>query len=322
MFGYDKQELLGHPLNLLLPLRFTAAHKQHIKKYFDHPYARPMGIVSDLFARRKDGSEFPVEVSLSHLETETGSLGLAFITDISRRKQAEWELKLRNEELDSFAHTVAHDMKSSVSILVGFAEYLAEIRESLTQEQLEQFLKQMAIDGRKLINIIDGLLLFASIRKQDVQHEALDMGRIVSEALRRLRYQIQDSQAEVVVPDKYPVVLGYPQWVEEIWFNYLSNGLKYGGSPPRLEIGWAIQGDKHIKFWVKDNGKGLTQAEQQALFKTFTRVGDLKIEGYGLGLSIVRRIIDKLNGQVAVESTPGEGSTFSFTLPCADTENT
>jgi signal transduction histidine kinase len=102
--------------------------------------------------------------------------------------------------------------------------------------------------------------------------------------------------------------------VEEIWFNYLTNALKYGGNPPVIRIGSATEGNG-IKFWITDNGAGLSEAQQQELFKSFTRLENPKIQGHGLGLSIVKRIVEKLNGRVGVKSAPGQGSTFSFTLP-------
>jgi two-component system sensor histidine kinase/response regulator len=114
---------------------------------------------------------------------------------------------------------------------------------------------------------------------------------------------------------KWPVALGYAPWVEEVWINYLSNAFRYGGRPPRLELGAEAQPDGRVRFWVRDNGAGLTPEDQARLFTPFTRLDQVQVKGHGLGLSIVRRIVEKLGGQVGVESQIGQGSTFSFTLP-------
>ena len=111
--------------------------------------------------------------------------------------------------------------------------------------------------------------------------------------------------------------MGYAPWVEEVWVNYLSNGLKYGGSPPCLELGFTPQKDGMVQFWIKDNGQGLSPEKQTSLFTEFIRLNEIRVEGYGLGLSIVYRIVTRLGGHVGVESTPGAGSLFYFTLPAS-----
>jgi two-component system sensor histidine kinase/response regulator len=157
------------------------------------------------------------------------------------------------------------------------------------------------------------------MRKAEVEHMPLDMGAIVSEAQIQLSQMIAEYRAEIILPAEWPVALGHVPWIEEVWVNYLSNGIKYGGKPPRLRLG-ATPGEGMVRFWVRDNGPGLVPAEQSRLFTEFTQLGQVQIRGHGLGLSIVRRIVEKLGGQVGVESTgvPGEGCTFFFTLPQPD----
>jgi signal transduction histidine kinase len=151
---------------------------------------------------------------------------------------------------------------------------------------------------------------------EDVAVEELDIETIVSDAQQRLMQQIDDKQAEIILPETWPVVVGYAPWIEEIWVNYLSNALKYGGSPPCIKLGATLdEAGASIRFWVQDNGPGLSQEEQASVFAQFTRLETTRAEGHGLGLSIVKRIVEKLGGQVGVESSPGQGSVFSFTLP-------
>jgi len=233
-------------------------------------------------------------------------------------RQRTVQLQARNEELDAFAHTVAHDLKTSLARIVGFAETVEEDYTGIPEENLRRYLHIMAQGGRKMSRIIDELLLLAGVRKMEVEMRPLDMAGIVAEAVQRLASMIEERQAEVILPETWPVALGYGPWVEEVWVNYLSNGLKYGGQPPRVELGATTQPNGGVCFWVRDNGPGLTSEAQARLFIPFTRLDRVRAEGHGLGLSIVRRIMKKLGGQVGVESEVGQGSVFSFTLPASN----
>jgi signal transduction histidine kinase len=142
----------------------------------------------------------------------------------------------------------------------------------------------------------------------------VNMAEVVNQALSRLSLMIDKYQPELMVADSWPLAQGYAPWLEEIWANYISNGLKYGGQPPHLELGATSQADGTVRFWVRDHGLGLSPEVQAKLFNEFTRLDPVRAEGHGLGLSIVRRIMNKLGGQYGVESRPGEGSEFYFTL--------
>lgn len=318
LFGYRQEEVIGQSLNIFLPERFSGVHSSYVNVYFQAPWQRHMGQGMDLVAKRKDDSEFPVEISLSYLETGAGRLGIAFVTDITKRKETERELEERNRELDAFAHMVAHDLNASMSLVVGYSDTLAAMYETLPPEELHNYLTLIARNGRKMSNIVNELLLFASMRKEDIPFKPLNMKSIISEALRRLSYEIEALEAEIIHPESYPVAIGYAAWVEEAWFNYISNGLKYGGSPPRLELGSTIREDGTLCFWVEDNGEGLTDRERMVVFNPPSHTGILRVKGHGLGLSIVRRIVEKLNGSVYVENQPDAGSRFGFILPAAE----
>jgi len=154
----------------------------------------------------------------------------------------------------------------------------------------------------------------------EVDSAALDMASIVPQAHQRLSFMIEEYQAEIVWPQTWPTAMGYGPWIEEVWVNYMSNALKYGGQPPHVELGADAAGT--VRFWVRDNGPGLSPEEQTRLFTPFTRLEQARAKGHGLGLSIVRRIVEKLGGQVGVESEVGAGSLFWFTLPVAGTLET
>ena len=151
---------------------------------------------------------------------------------------------------------------------------------------------------------------------EDVKIGPLDMGAIVNEAQARLSDVIAEHQAEIILPESWPVAVGYGPWIEEVWVNYISNAIKYGGQPPCVKVGVFARENGTARFWVRDNGAGLTPDQQARLFVPFERLEQTRAQGHGLGLSIVQRIVTKIGGQVGVESegVPGQGSTFFFTL--------
>jgi PAS domain S-box-containing protein len=246
-------------------------------------------------------------------------VGLVAVSrDITERKQMEETLRNQNQELDAFAHMVAHDLKNPLGAVLGAVSFLSANLSRFDTDQIIKLLNMTEGTAEKMVNIVDSLLLLVSVRKEEVDKESLDMADIVAQVQQRLESMITEYQGEIILPETWPVAIGYASWIEEVWANYLSNGLKYGGQPPRLELGATSQPDGMIRFWVQDYGPGLTLEEQANLFTEFTRLNETDVKGYGLGLSIVRRIIDKLGGQVGVESEVGQGSLFYFTLPKVD----
>ncbi|MCL4263717.1 MAG: hybrid sensor histidine kinase/response regulator [Anaerolineae bacterium] len=229
-------------------------------------------------------------------------------------------LQEQNADLEAYAHTVAHDLKGPLAVILGHTELIASELAAHSLAHLEADFAQVQSNVQKQINIINELLLLASLRKEEVQPTPLNMADIVAQAQRQLAHMVTEHQVEIELPLSWAVAWGHAPWVEEVWVNYLSNGMKYGGQPPRLLVGSALQPDGMVRFWVQDNGRGLTAAEKANLFAEFTRLDQTRAQGYGLGLSIVRRIIHKLGGEVGVNSEKGQGSTFYFTLPGAESK--
>lgn len=229
-------------------------------------------------------------------------------------REMRQNLEEERQELEAFAHTVAHDLKNPLGTLIGLLELIKSEADESDESSLNLLDLGMS-SAYKLHSIVDELLLLASVRKEKVVMMSVNMGEAVEQAFRRLEGMVNEYQPEVIVQDSWPAVMGYGPWIEEVWVNYLSNALKYGGNPPRLQLGADSDYQGMIRFWVKDNGAGLEMADQSALFTEFTRLDKLRAQGHGLGLSIVRRIVDKLGGYVGVESAPNEGSLFYFMLP-------
>jgi len=310
--GVDKQTGLGLHSIISIPLRVKS------------------GVIGVLQATDTEPGHFTT-VDLALLEPLTTSAAVAIDNAglVETLRQRTTELQARNEELDAFAHTVAHDLKNSLTRIVGFAEVLTENYDELPDGELLRYLQTIARNGRKMDSVISELLLLAVVRKlEEVKVGPLDMANIVNEATQRLSNVIEELDAEIILPETWSVASGYGPWVEEVWVNYISNALNYGGRPkdgmpPRIELGFDELADlqtcepanPHIRFWVRDNGLGLTPGQQECLFTPLTRLGETRVKGYGLGLSIVQRVVEKLGGQVGVESEVGQGSLFFFTLP-------
>lgn len=314
MTGYEKQEVMGESMNIFIPQLSHEKHISHINKFFSEPRIRPMGIGLELVATRKDKSTFPIEISLSFLDTESGKLGLGFVTDITSRKQVENDLLKKNLELDNYAHTVAHDLTSSLSGVVGYSELLINSEDEISKLEKDEYLKHIAESGKKMSSIIKELLTFACLKKENINVEKIDMQSVIASTIQRLKYQIENAAAKVTVHDHIINCTGYNAWIEEALYNYLSNALKYGGNPPEIEIFNEKLDNGFIKYCVKDNGKGIDEELKKIIFDDNSPIKDKLSKGYGLGLSIVKRIIEKLDGYVSVESELGKGSIFCFFL--------
>lgn len=241
-------------------------------------------------------------------------------TDITEQKQTQAEREKLIGELEAFAHTVAHDLQEPLAPIIGFADAIGHYYETLSETEIKQNLEAIVKNGQKMSAIINELLLLAGVRQRQVELTPLDMNKIVAEVKQRLSYMLEKEQGQIILPDSWETALGYAPWVEEVWVNYLSNALKYGGEPPRLELGSARLASGMVKFWVRDNGPGLPPGNWAELFTPFTQLSHNSLsKGHGLGLSIVQRIMERLGGQVGIESlSPGQGSIFSFTLPAAE----
>jgi signal transduction histidine kinase len=223
------------------------------------------------------------------------------------------DLSLRNEELDAFSHTVAHDLKNPMStILIAAA---AIDNPNLDANEMRSFLHGIVETIHKMSRILDELMLLSQIRKVDLPGERVEMEAVVASACEQLADMLKSSGAHLIKPSSWPAAIGHAPWIEQVWVNYISNAVKYGGRPPRIELGVDQLPGGALRFWVQDNGKGIGVAEQKNLFRPFTQLSQAHSKGSGLGLSIVRRIIEKLGGTVGVESQPGQGSCFYFTLP-------
>lgn len=234
-------------------------------------------------------------------------------------RQRTVDLQASYKKLDAFSHALTNDLRGPLGLIVSFAQALEEGYAIPSEGDLERYLHTTVQKGNELIEVIDELLLVRTGPPKEIEEAIgpLDMANIVAGALERLDYMIEEHHAEIVLPEQWPTPLGYAPWVEEVWSNYLRNAIRYGARPPHVELGATEQEGGTVRFWVRDNGPGLTPGEQVRLFTPLTRLDRIRDPEYELGLTLARRIVEKLGGQVGVESDVGRGSIFFFTLPVA-----
>jgi two-component system, sensor histidine kinase and response regulator len=225
-------------------------------------------------------------------------------------------LETRNKELKEYAHMVAHDLKEPLTILIMIADLIRDVGD-LTTDELKECLLQVRSTAYEMRNIIKSLLLFSEVSRADAPRGAVHMAEVVANVQARLSYMIREQQAQVILPPVWPDALGYGPWIEEVWANFLSNALKYGGRPPCVELGSSARSDGMLRFWTRDNGPGIPPEAHTQLFTQGNQLRRLSVSGQGLGLPLVHNIVEKLGGEVGVESEVGQGSLFFFTLPAA-----
>lgn len=311
----SRNDVVGQDIRISLP-DYTDLMQQ-----FEHTWEATTEIALAPGPREYDMHIMP-------LTSRSGRLAgrIILLYDITERKQALAERDKLISELDAYAHTVAHDLKNPMSLITGYSNLMLRKEKGTLSESGQASLQVIAKTGNKMAEIVDALLLLASVRSMEaVEIKPLDTAVLVQNAWNRLTGS-QEAAAELVLPENWPTAVGYAPWVEQVWVNYLSNAIKYGGQPPSVVVGAEIMtkagngARPSVRFWVRDDGKGLSVEEATKLFQQFARLDQhTAVQGHGLGLSIVQRIVEKLDGSVGVESEPGVGSTFYFTLPMADT---
>jgi signal transduction histidine kinase len=299
---YGEANMVGHILRLMASY---ALYKAIIETGLERPYA--------LLLRDLKRSQEKLEEYATALESQNQAL----TRSEHRLREDATLLEQRNVELDAYAHTVAHDLKNPLSVIIAAAEMVRE-EKSLTPRRKQELLEEVEATARHMDEIVDDLLTLSEVRKVDAPSEPVRMAEVVENVRDRLSVMIRKRGAELVVPPEWPTPLGYAPWIEEVWANFVSNALKYGGRPPRVELGADREAEARIKFWVKDNGAGVPEGIRSRLFLPFQRLGAPRKGGHGLGLSIVQQIMTKLGGQVGVEGGEGGGSLFYFVLPEAE----
>ncbi|MDF3128291.1 hybrid sensor histidine kinase/response regulator [Kiritimatiellaeota bacterium B1221] len=225
------------------------------------------------------------------------------------------QLRTQNEALDAYARTVAHDLKNPLNLILNFAKFIQD--EDILTGVPKDDLGRIVDSAEQMNHIIQDLLLLAQLRKEDVHMVQVNMDAVIRHSLDRLHLEIKKHHVDLEMPTSWPDAIGISSWVQAVWVNYISNAIKYGGEPRKVKLSWEKVAHQPgtIRYRVEDNGVGVPPEHQAKIFDEFTRVGGERSEGHGIGLSIVRRIIHRLGGEVEVSASEnGIGSCFSFTL--------
>ena len=319
LFGYEREELLGRPVEVLVPERFRPQHPDLRTGFFASPQPRRMGAGRDLFGLRKDGSEFPVEIGLNPIETEEGLFVLSAIVDISARKEAEKaiqrytaELERSNRDLDQFAYSASHDLKAPLRAVDQLAQWVVEDAGPRLSDESRRDLELMRKRLARMHHLLEDLLAYSRAGRTRHQPESLNAADLVREVVELLALPADFK----VITSPLPTLTTSRAPLAQVFRNLISNAVKHHDKGMgTVTVSAADRGD-FVEFMVRDDGPGIAAEFHHKIFQMFQTLKPRdQVEGSGMGLALVKKIVERQGGQVSVDSTPGKGAAFRFTWP-------
>jgi len=327
LFGYKPEEALGKNVKMLMPESYRTHHNDYISNYLTTHEAKIIGIGREVIGERKNGTQFPMWVSISEMIEENEHFFVGILRDITVQKRHEIELKKYNQalersnlELDDFVYIVSHDLKEPVRGIYSYAQFLEEDYADKIDADGQNKLKSLKRMSLRINELIDRLLYFSRLNKTELSYTCMDLNIVVREVLEMMEHYIEEQNASVTCETSFPNLLCDQARVGEIFSNLITNGIKYNNSPHKeIRIGVTTEHERlpgEKVFYVCDNGIGIPEKHYEAIFKMFKRLHarDAYGGGTGSGLTIVKRIITQHGGTIWVESKPDIGTSFYFTL--------
>jgi PAS domain S-box-containing protein len=350
MFGYSRDELLGQPVEVLIPQELHARHVQHRAHYRQNPMTRTMGTGLALEGIRKNGSRFPVEISLSPSDAAEGFRVTAIIRDTTERRtaeeslrkvrevytqqlaQANAELEMTNRELEranrlksEFLASMSHELRTPLHTIIGFSELLGEELEGPLNEKQHRFVQHIHKDSLHLLELINDVLDISKIEadRLELRPEAFDFTALLAESLASVRSLAEAKSHILESASNVPHAVEADRLrIKQVLVNLLSNAIKFTPEGGRIGVDARVQ-ESAVVVSVSDTGIGIPPEEHESIFDKFHQVGATTKgvrEGTGLGLAITKRLVEQHGGSISVQSKPRQGSTFVFTLPLESAE--
>ena len=317
LFGYQRDELIGNKLELLIPNKFREGHPHLRKSFLSAPSVRAMGVGRELFALRKDGTEFPVEIGLNPIETDEGMIVLASIIDITERKKHEAiaVLELKNKELEQFNYIASHDLQEPLRTVINYIQILEEDFSDLLNNDAKNHLQTINRAVTRMSMLVRSLLDFSRLGQNKTLVSA-DCNLIVENVIADLDTLIRTTGAKIIVED-LPVLNVYETELRQLFQNLIHNAIKFRkkDAAPLINIGCRNSNNEYFEFYVADNGMGIASQHFDRIFLIFQQLNaDRKFEGNGIGLANCKKIAEMHGGKIWVESAFGMGSTFKFLI--------
>lgn len=318
IFGYHRSEIIGKKVEVLIPERFKIKHPHYREGYSYNSQARAMGTGIELFARKKDGTEFPVEISLSPLKSE--GLVLSTVRDISKNKEQEEALRkysileAKSKEMEQFTYIASHDLRQPLLTILNYIKIFDEDYADKLDEEGKFFLQSISSAATRMDNLIRGLLDYSRLSRMK-QLELVNCNETLQAVLADLGSMIHPANAKVT-SHELPVINAYPLELSQLFQNLLANALKFKKKDVPAEVNISatkVEGGYCFEF--RDNGIGIEAKDLEKIFIIFQRLNTIEeYEGTGLGLAYCKKIVELHHGQIWVESKPNQGSSFYFTI--------
>lgn len=324
IFGYQPEEVIGQNVKMLMPEPYHSGHDGYLHNYMTTGEARVIGIGREVSAKRKDGSVFPMELGINEMKVAGTRMFVGTIRDITERKTAEQEiqqylaaLKRSNQELDDFAYIASHDLKEPLRGLSNNAMFLQEDFDEIIGEDGKKRLTRMTYLCERMERLVNDLLYFSRLGRQELAVQETNLNEVIADIESMMETTLHEENAKIILPQTLPTITCDLPRITEVFRNLITNAIKYNDKPEkRIEIGCEDKTSERV-FFVRDNGIGIPKEFYGDIFRIFKRLNDEEdsIKGTGVGLTFVKKIIERHNGRIWIESEMGKSTAFYFTIP-------